>query len=752
MTPAVIPPIGSVVRPTVEPNSFELKPALVQLVQKEQFAGTSAEDPYLHIENFLLLSDTKKINGTKFLARFFSAAKRTKLKDEITGFKQKELESIYEARERFKTFLRKFPQHGIEVWNQAAIFLQGLTTTTRTLVNATAGGSLTTKTPQEALDIFESLASQEFDNAPVNDRRMGIIKLDGYDALLAKNDQMQQVQKQQQQQIDSLTKKISSQKVSSVDTNSVCASCEKSHVTDDCDCGRPAKQAEVNGVCYDHNNQRNYNNQGRNVYVPPWKNKNQHPEFNYSSNHPLNPPLHPPPTHSSQPSDTTAWEKTFAQLSKTTQDYIQGSNSFREETSAFMQETKTTLRNQEASIQNLETQVGQLSRQIDERPQGKFPGDTMVNQKEHNKSIITRSGLVLQPVNKKVDEKKVGEKKSQEEVVVEDVVVENDKEEEVEEKKKEEEVVVEKSSSPKKLMKWEKKKMADKQDQPINLSPYAKVPYPQRLKQEIQKQHYARFLDIFKKLQINIPFAEALENMPHYAKFIKDLLSKKRKLKDGETVALTEECSALIQKKLPPKLKDPGSFSIPIAVGDVEVGKSLCDLGASINLMPLTVCRALGINTLKDTNLILHLAERSIKRPEGVVEDVLVKVDKFIFPVDFVILDMEEEDTESPLLLGRPFLATARSLIDVEQGRVVEEVTGEEDLLLEEDKSMEEMRGEFYQEEPIVEELEKKMDDIPKGTPKVELKELPSNLKYVFLGDDETYPAIINAFLSKGRK
>ncbi|XP_061346928.1 uncharacterized protein LOC133292527 [Gastrolobium bilobum] len=119
--------------------------------------------------------------------------------------------------------------------------------------------------------------------------------------------------------------------------------------------------------------------------------------------------------------------------------------------------------------------------------------------------------------------------------------------------------------------------------------------------------------------------------MHHYAKFMKDLLSKKRKLKDGETVALTEECSALIQKKLPPKLKDPGSFSILIAIGDVEVGKSLCDLGASINLMPLSVCRALGINKLKTTNVILHLVDRSIKRPEGVVEDVLVKVDKFIF-------------------------------------------------------------------------------------------------------------------------
>ncbi|XP_061370723.1 uncharacterized protein LOC133313376, partial [Gastrolobium bilobum] len=239
----------------------------------------------------------------------------------------------------------------------------------------------------------------------------------------------------------------------------------------------------------------------------------------------------------------------------------------------------------------------------------------MVNPKEHCKAIMTRSGLVLQQV-----EKKVGNKKNEEEVVVEDVVsndgVENvkgnEEKETVTEDKEEKKVVVENDVVPKKIMKWEKKKMADKQEQPVTLSPYAK----------------------------------ALENMPHYAKFMKDLLTKKRKLNAGETVALTAECSALIQKKLPPKLQDPGSFSISIAIGDVEVGKALCDLGASINLMPLTVCRALGINTLKETNLILHLADRSIKKPKGVVEDVLVKVDKFIFPMDFVILDIEEEDTE----------------------------------------------------------------------------------------------------------
>ncbi|XP_061352335.1 uncharacterized protein LOC133297240 [Gastrolobium bilobum] len=158
--------------------------------------------------------------------------------------------------------------------------------------------------------------------------------------------------------------------------------------------------------------------------------------------------------------------------------------------------------------------------------------------------------------------------------------------------------------------------------------------------------------------------------MPNYAEFMKDLLSRKHKLKECETVTLTEECSAIIHKKLPPKLKDPGSFSIPIAIGNIEGGKALCDLGASINLMSFSMCKAMGIHELKPTTVSLQLVDRSIRRPDGVIEDVLFKIDKFIFPTDFIILNMEE-DAEIPLLLGRPFLATTRAMIDVEQGKLM---------------------------------------------------------------------------------
>ncbi|XP_074327699.1 uncharacterized protein LOC141665610 [Apium graveolens] len=173
-------------------------------------------------------------------------------------------------------------------------------------------------------------------------------------------------------------------------------------------------------------------------------------------------------------------------------------------------------------------------------------------------------------------------------------------------------------------------------------------------------------MDVFKKLSINIPFEKALEQMPSYVKFIKDILSRKRRLEEFEIVSLTEECSAILQKKLPPKHKDPGSFTIPYTIGTQYFGKSLCNLGASINLFPLSIFMKLGVGEVKPTSVRLQLADRYLAYPRSIVEDVLVKVDKFIFPTDFIVLDMEE-DSDISLLLGRPFLATERTLIDVQK-------------------------------------------------------------------------------------
>ena len=131
--------------------------------------------------------------------------------------------------------------------------------------------------------------------------------------------------------------------------------------------------------------------------------------------------------------------------------------------------------------------------------------------------------------------------------------------------------------------------------------------------------------------------------MPIYAKFLKEILSKKRKIDEEGIVNLTPTCSAIIKKNLPAKMKDPNSFTIPCSIGKYEFKKDLCDSGASINLMPLSVVQRLSLGELTPIEITLQMADRSMAQPEGILEDVLVKVGKFIFPMDFVIMKMEED-------------------------------------------------------------------------------------------------------------
>ncbi|XP_057734267.1 uncharacterized protein LOC130949614 [Arachis stenosperma] len=138
--------------------------------------------------------------------------------------------------------------------------------------------------------------------------------------------------------------------------------------------------------------------------------------------------------------------------------------------------------------------------------------------------------------------------------------------------------------------------------------------------------------------------------MSLYAKFLKELITKKRSWKNNETVVLTEECSTIIQHKLPQKLKDPVSFQIPCIIGEITVEKALCDLGASINLMSLAMMRKMRIEEAKPTIMALQLADRSFKFPHRIVEDLLLKVRDFIFPAYFVVLDVEEGAKNSIIL------------------------------------------------------------------------------------------------------
>ncbi|XP_062080687.1 uncharacterized protein LOC133785473 [Humulus lupulus] len=179
-----------------------------------------------------------------------------------------------------------------------------------------------------------------------------------------------------------------------------------------------------------------------------------------------------------------------------------------------------------------------------------------------------------------------------------------------------------------------------------------------------QKGNFSSDIEIFKKINIKFSFIDALEKMPNYIKFMKEVMSKKRNFEDYEIVKPTEECSVVLQKKLPQQLKELGSLTTPCKIWESSFDKALCYLGASINLMSLSNFKKLGLGEVKPTSITLQLANRSFKYPHGVIEDVLVKVDMFVFPTDFVVLDMEE-DHEIPLIFVRPFLATSGALIDV---------------------------------------------------------------------------------------
>ena len=210
---------------------------------------------------------------------------------------------------------------------------------------------------------------------------------------------------------------------------------------------------------------------------------------------------------------------------------------------------------------------------------------------------------------------------------------------------------------------------ADKQQADALPQSSVTIPYPQRLKSKKLDAQFTKFLEAMSKVHINIPLVEALQQMPNYAKFLKDVVAKKRKWGKYETVGLTESCSAIIQKGLPTKHKDPGSFTLSCVLGNDVRGKALCDLGSSINLMPLSFYRKLDVDSIRPTSITLQMADRSTTTPMGIVEDVLVRVGEFIFPADFVVLDMQE-DKKVPLILGRPFLATGGAMIDVQKGEL----------------------------------------------------------------------------------
>ncbi|KAK2456370.1 hypothetical protein QL285_003742 [Trifolium repens] len=212
--------------------------------------------------------------------------------------------------------------------------------------------------------------------------------------------------------------------------------------------------------------------------------------------------------------------------------------------------------------------------------------------------------------------------------------------------------------------------------EPKNQETY--IPYPNiDNKKEKQIEQLKKMGQLVKQMEIHVPFNDMIQISPPFQKYVKNLVAGQIKLIDEEAIMLTEECSAIFQKNLPNKCKDPGSFTIPCTIGGVEIGRALLDLVASINLMPLSILKKLNCGEVKSTRMTLILADRTKVHPYRILEDVLVTVDDKLFPADFVIMDIEA-DPYAPILLGRTFLTIGNAIIDMVTGKVTFRVDGNE--------------------------------------------------------------------------
>ncbi|GJR69553.1 reverse transcriptase domain-containing protein [Tanacetum coccineum] len=216
----------------------------------------------------------------------------------------------------------------------------------------------------------------------------------------------------------------------------------------------------------------------------------------------------------------------------------------------------------------------------------------------------------------------------------------------------------------------------------------SKLPYPERMKvreNDKPSAQHSRFLKMFKQLRLEIGLKDALVEMPKFNKWLSSLLRNKEKLEEIAITTVNAECSAIIMNKVPEKLEDPGKFLIPCALQELNRTSALADSGASINLLPHSIYKQLGLEALTPTRMTLELANRSITHPMGIAEDVVVRVDGFTFLADFVVVNFEP-DPRVPIILGRPFLRTAKALIDLYEEKLTLRV-GKEELVYYADKS-----------------------------------------------------------------
>ncbi|GJR07187.1 reverse transcriptase domain-containing protein [Tanacetum coccineum] len=640
----------AIVVPEIIADNFELKHARIWLEKEPPRSILTWDD---------LVS--------KFINKFFPPSKTTNLRNEITRFQQRFDETFYEAWDRFNDLLRACPHHGFLVLHQLDTFYNALNSNDQDSLHSAAGGNFLVKMPRDCLRIIESKSKvRNSRNKPVVAKVSASSSTPGISPNVAELKDMVKALL--------LDKKNQNQAPAPVEAvEESCITCGGAHSYRNC----PA----TNGNVY-HDNIQEYVsqaaaanfNQGNTGYRAPIANQIRPPGFppiqnqgnnqnrynqnrgtNYNQSQIYRPPINQPPVHQAPPYQASA-----------TQTQGVTKNDFE----SYVKANDAVMRNMQDQNQNLQNQMTNLTDMLSKfvnsntastSGSGTLPSNTITNPKVDLKGITTRSSVVYQgptiPTNT-TSPPKVVERETE---VTKDTVppTNNGSTKDVQPPVVQIQPQVPNSEPA----------VAPVSAPMPNLKP--SIPYPSRRNDERRREkandQIEKFYEIFKDLSFEISLTDALILMPKFASTLKALIGNKEKLSEMARTPLNEHCSAVILNKLPKKLGDPGKFLIPCDFPGMDECLALADLGASINLMPLSVWKKLSLPELTPTCMTLELADRSITQPIGIAEDVYLKVGKFKFPADFVVVDFDA-DPRVPLILGRSFLKTGRALIDVYEG------------------------------------------------------------------------------------
>ncbi|GJS12326.1 reverse transcriptase domain-containing protein [Tanacetum coccineum] len=615
----------AIVIPEITANNFEIKHGLLNLVQNKQFFGNDKEDPHAHIRYFNKITSTMKIPNQKFD------------------------ETFYEAWDRFNDLLRGCPHHGFSELHQLDTFYNALNSNDQDSLNSAAGGNFLDKMPRECLKIIESKSKVR------QSRSKAIVsKVSTSSSTPAVSSDVAELKDMVRALI--LDKKNQTPAPASVKAvEQSCVTCGGGHSYQNCPATNDYRDniqeyvSQAAAVNYNQGNasyrpqmvanqirppgfppmQNHQNNQNRGINFNQNRgnNLNQNRGSNFNQGQVYQPQINQPPTFQAPPYQAPAPAHPTPGVSKSDFDHYVKAND------AVMQ----NMQNQMANITDLLTKIVN-SNTASTSGSGSLPSNTIANPKGDVKAITTRSGVSYNGPQTSSPPKE----KENEPEVTKDTVQPSTENIQPPVVQTHEPVVVPKTKPT--------------------------LPYPSRANKEKFREKdnllASKFMEIFRNLHFELSFADALLHMPKFAPMFRKLLNDKDKIIELTKTPVNENCSAVILKKFPEKLGDPGRFLIPCDFPEMNECLALADLGASINLMPLSIWKELSLPALTKTRMILELADRTISTPTGIAEDVFVKVRTLFFPADFVVVDYVA-DPRVPLILGRPFLRMARALIDV---------------------------------------------------------------------------------------